>query len=307
MASYSLTVIGDLNLDMLLQVPRFPAVDDEVEILSVARTAGGDAANIAVAAARLGGSPVLIACAGADPQGQALIEEVRQAGVNVEAVQWDSRLPNGFAIGVVRPDGQRNLLTYRGANQNLHLEERQKAIIARSRVVHLSDPQPHIPDEILAALRPETWLSLDPGGITVSRGIDRLTPLLKRCRVFLSNRHEIGQLTAVADPFLAAERVRQLGPEIVVIKCGAEGCILVTATLREKVGGFIVSAVDSTGAGDAFDAAFLTALLEDRPLPEVARFANAAGALTTLTIGTLAALPERQAVDEFMMTDGKRS
>jgi len=298
-----LTVIGDINLDMLVEVPRFPVLDDEVQITSRKHSSGGDAVNICSAAARLGLSPALIACAGDDPEGRTSINELKRMGVNTEAVLWDAHTPTGYAVAMVRPDGQRNLLTYRGANQNLHLEEKQQTLLARSRMVHLSDPLPHIVQEAAAVLSLKTWVSLDPGSITAERGLEPLIPLLQKVRIFFSNEHEICQLTELTSWEKAARKLHELGPQIVVIKRGAQGCKVITQDVCLDVPGFSVQAIDTTGAGDAFDAGFLTAYLEQQPLVEAARFANAVGALTTRAVGAQESQPTRQEVVQLIQSN----
>jgi ribokinase len=298
--AHDLTVIGDFNLDILLEVPRFPDVDEEVEITSRRQSPGGDAANIAAAAARLGCSPLLIACAGAKDEGRALAADLQALGVDTHLMQWHPTLPTGCAIGIVRPDGQRNLLTDRGANRELHLGTAQREAVASSRRVHLSDPLPHIVTEVTAALTAKTLLSLDPGGITAERGLDALAPLLTRTEIFFSNTHEVHRLTGVASLPDAVQRIREAGPRTVVIKQAEQGCTVFTASAHFHIPGYAVAAVDATGAGDAFDAAFLTALLENQSLEQAAQFANAVGALTTLRVGAQTAQPTRQQVLEFM-------
>lgn len=304
MIAYDLTVIGDLNLDILLEVPRFPGVDEEVEILSRRQSPGGDAANIAAAAARLGGSPVLIACAGAKDEGPALAADLQALGVDTHLMQWHAALPTGCVIGIVRPDGQRNLLADRGANRELHLGAAQREAIVRSRRVHLSDPLPHIISEVTAALTEGTLLSLDPGGITAERGLDALAPLLARTEIYFSNTNEVHRLTGIASLPDAVQRIREAGPRVVVIKQAEQGCAVFTAAAHFQVPGYAAVAVDATGAGDAFDAAFLTALLENQSLEQAAQFANAVGALTTLRVGAQASQPTRQQVMEFMNQEG---
>jgi sugar/nucleoside kinase (ribokinase family) len=143
---------------------------------------------------------------------------------------------------------------------------------------------------------PGQIVSIDPGSITAARGLDALAPLLARCGLFFSNEHEIRLLTGVQEEADAARAVLGTGPAVVVIKSGADGCRVYTAVGVSQQTGFKVNAIDSTGAGDAFDAAFITALLEKRPLRDAARFACAVGALTTTHFGAQAAQPSREQI-----------
>ena len=98
----------------------------------------------------------------------------------------------------------------------------------------------------------------------------------------------------------AAKRFLEFGPSTVVVKLGANGCLVATRKEIFEIRSFEVSVVDATGAGDAFDAAFLSGILEGWDLRRCARFANAVGALTTTGKGAVNPIPERSVVDDFL-------
>jgi ribokinase len=296
-----LTAIGDLNLDLLVEVPRFPREDDEVPILNLLRSSGGDAANIAAAAARLGLRTELIACVGDDDAGANLCGELQGRAVGTGGIQVAPGEVTGQVISIIRSDGQRNLLSFRGANRELHIGEEQAKRIRRSRVVHLSDPMPKVGLAVLQALPVgPIRLSLDPGSITAARGFDNLVALLSRTYLFLANESEFLLLTGETTLEKAAWQILSSGPEIVVVKRGEKGCQVVTRDNLSTVAAFPVKAVDSTGAGDAFDAAFITALLKGMQYLEAARFANAVGALVTTKFGAQTAHPTLEETLDFM-------
>jgi ribokinase len=230
------------------------------------------------------------------------VTTLKDTGVDTGYLQWDLDQPTGWSIAMVRPDGQRNLLSFRGANRGLHLGERQIAAISASRWVHLSDPLPWMVGEVAGVLPPGTRLSLDPGGITAARGIPPLKSILKKTSILFCNQAELATLTGIPDRDTAVKALLDKGPETVVVKLGAQGCQVQTASTSLLAPGFLVQAVDSTGAGDTFDAAFLTAVLSELPFTEAARFANAAGALATLGIGAQSAQPTRQQLEPFLNT-----
>ncbi|NLG68148.1 MAG: hypothetical protein GX496_01075, partial [Firmicutes bacterium] len=108
------------------------------------------------------------------------------------------------------------------------------------------------------------------------------------------------RLTGLDEPPSIAARLRSLGVKMVVLKLGPAGCYVDGPGGAFLSPGFRVEAVDTTGAGDCFAAAFLAAYLEGGGLREAARFANAAGALSTLVVGGAEAAPTRQDVLEFL-------
>lgn len=294
-----LVTIGDLNRDWLIQVPRFPFEDDEVPITHAERAIGGDAANCAAAAARLGLKTALVASIGDDLEGQSAIAELNRKGVDTSAVMRNAGMETGLVISVVREDGQRNLYSLRGANANLKIGASQKEMINKSRAVHICDPLVDLIPSLLSVLSEESPLvSLDPGSMTAQRGLESLQPLLEKIRVFLANESEYRLFTGETDLLKAAEKICRAGPQIAVAKLCDEGCLVFSEGKPDYVAGFSVDTVDTTGAGDAFDAAFISALLEGNSMIEAAIFANAVGALATTRLGAQAGHPiKAQALD----------
>ena len=144
-------------------------------------------------------------------------------------------------------------------------------------------------------------LSLDPGSISASLGVDGLAPILNLCRYVFLNQNELRLMTSLTDPVEASQKILAYGPEVVFLKCGAAGCRIFTKSQDLSVPGFAVQSVDATGAGDAFDAAMLHALLQGMPLEEAGRFANAAGALATLGLGAQTSQPDLLQINEFLL------
>jgi ribokinase len=296
-----LVTIGDLNIDSLLMVPHFPGEDDEVPIIKREQFAGGDAANIAVAASRLGLHTALIASVGKDADGRSLLKGMAREGVDTSGVQVHPGESTGSVISMVRKDGQRSMLSYRGANQLLSIEPEQVALFHQSRAIHLSDPLPGIVHLFVEAVGPgDRLISFDPGSITAARGLEAVLPLLRKTKIFMANKAEYILLTGKRKLNEAVDEIRSSGPQIAVVKLGRKGCAVITGNEYLSVPAYKVQVSDSTGAGDAFDAAFLTGVLEEMSLSETARFANAVGALATTQIGAQTGMPTRAQVQEFL-------
>ena len=118
--------------------------------------------------------------------------------------------------------------------------------------------------------------------------------------LLLVNEAECRLLTAVSDLSNAVELLIEKGPKIVVVKRGSHGCYVATPEERFSVKAFDIHALDTTGAGDAFDAAFIAMVLEEKPLEEAARFSNAVGALVSTKFGAREGLPSREQVMDFL-------
>lgn len=305
MKTSNLLVIGDVNLDVLVRVKRFPVKDDEVEAQSLDRFPGGDAANIAAQAAKLGLRTSLIASIGNDEAGRQLKVALQRLGVDVSAVQSTSNKSTGTVTAIVRSDGERNLITYRGANSDLRLNEMHREFLRAASIVHLSDPQPQIVTALpglLDADGPE--ISLDPGAITADRGLDQLDPILRITRYFFTNETELMLLTSAETVEKGAEILLNRGPEFVFLKRGGDGCQVFTRSGNFTAPGIQVNVVDTTGSGDAFDAGMLYALCQKMPLETAARLANITGGLTAEAVGSQSSQPGLQQVMQYLKGGG---
>ena len=126
----------------------------------------------------------------------------------------------------------------------------------------------------------------------------------RRADVVFCSREDAQSLYGVSDPARAADHIRGMGPETVVVKLGGEGCYVSSGGDSFTCPGYRVKPVDTTGAGDAFDGAWVSATLEGWDLWERARFANAVGALTATGLGAVAPIPGREQALGLMEEQG---
>jgi ribokinase len=291
-------VVGSVNVDFLVSVPRLPAPGETVIGGRFQRAPGGKGGNQAVAAARLGGRTWLVGCVGDDDLGRQAREELRQAGVDTSLL-GTGRAPTGVAAVLVDPGGENAIAVASGANDELDPETVRAALAsipARDAVVLacLEVPDPAVLAAAGSAAARGWPLVLNPAPARP------LPPaLLGRCAVLTPNRHEVAGLgpASVAD-LLAA------GAGAVVVTRGAEGADLYRAGRPvAHQPPFAVRAVDTTGAGDAFSAALAWALAGGRALEEAVRLAAATAALSTRAVGARASLPDRATLDRFLAGD----
>jgi ribokinase len=298
---FDLLCIGDLNLDLLVRVPRFPVEDDEVEAQEMRSFPGGDAANTAAQAARLGMKTALIGCVGDDEAGRTLLAALKHKRVDTSLVQISREQPTGSTILTVRSDGQRNLIASRGANSLLKLGEAHRAVLNSAKRVHVSDPLPQTVQALGRLIDPKmTRVSLDPGSITAARGLPELLTLLQLTRTYMSNQRELLLLTGDADLETAAKRLMKLGVEQIFVKCGAQGSRVFTRDGEWSVPGFQKDVTDATGAGDAFDAGILYAQMHQLSPGDAARFANAVGVLAAAGLGGQESQPDLSQVEHLL-------
>jgi ribokinase len=248
----------------------------------------------------------LISCVGADDEGTLLLSSLSAIGVEPGYIQRSTESKTGLVIVTVRDDGQRNMLNYRGANNYRRIELELEKGLSEAAILHISDPLPRevrTLAELLHKNKPAIT-SIDPGSMTAVRGLEQLRSLLTEMKICFLNEGELTHLTGCSQQKEAISTILSCGPEIVVIKRGSRGCLVADGKESFEVPGFKINALDSTGAGDAFDAGFLYGIFKGFSLPEAARFANAVGALSTRGLGAQSSQPTLQEVE--MLLSGER-
>ncbi|MEU3465811.1 ribokinase [Streptomyces sp. NPDC006733] len=315
-----LVVVGSLNMDLSITVPRLPDRGETVSGADVVRGAGGKGANQAVAAARLGARVRMVGLLGDDAFGAELRGSLVTEGIDDRAVADLPGVASGLALIVVQHDGENTITLSPGANRHLDVPAFQALTDARA--VGAADTvlfQLEVPlPTVLAAAR----AARAAGALTVLNAAplpgpgpasDVLADLLYEVDVLVTNESEAAGLlqlpgapagTAEQDWAGCAEKLRLLGPATVVITLGAAGAVAAGPGQRVVEPGFAVDAVDTVGAGDAFCAQLALALGAGRPLADALRRACAAGALAATRRGAQASLPSRAEVDALLTHPG---
>ncbi len=284
--------LGDINLDLIVKVAGLPQPGGEAMGERAVMSLGGSAANTAVALAALGVDVGLVACVGADPLGEMALEWLRAAGVDVSHVQRTPHAPTGFMFIPVTPDGERTIFGFRGANAHLRPEPLDLDYIRNARLLHLSGyallttPQREAALAALEAAR-DTGIpvSLDPGVCTAEEQRDGLLSVLPAVTVVMPGEYEARLLTGRAEPEAAVAKLLEWGVSLAALKLGRRGALLAHRDERMRLPAFPVDAVDSTGAGDAFNAGMLFGQLRGLSLGASGVLASALGALTAAREG----------------------
>jgi ribokinase len=294
-------VIGDANLDLVLRGDIRPRFGQAEQLLDAAElTLGGSASLVAHGLARLDVPVALVAAVGDDAFGRIAVDLLRASGVDVSFVARRDDIPTG--LSVVLSDEDRAILTHPGAIASLRLDDLPDSW-AGVRHVHVASPY------LASLLRPAlggVLGRLRRAGVTVSidtnddplREWQHLTDLLGNADVVLPNRAEVVRWASAlnldsGDWRTAAEAVARLGPAVVVKSgraggsCHRLGRAAVVAKAPE------VTAVDTTGAGDSFDAGWIAAALAGQDDGTALTWAVTAGALSTRTTGGADAQPSR--------------
>ncbi len=301
-----IAVLGSANMDLTTRLPRIPRPGETIRGTSLHRSPGGKGANQAVAAARLApdGAVAFFGRIGIDPFGDDILHSLKQAGVDVCGVERSPEQPTGTATIWVEDSGENAIAYVPGANASVDRSfiDRVLPVVATAEVLLL---QLETPIEsiayLLAKLDPDRpFVILDPApaqdlSLLPLGRIDLLTP----------NRGELAAITGMAELGPAMLRMRGLGVRRIVCKSGAEGAYVlpVDSTTLERVAPPQVDPVDTTAAGDAFNAA-LACKITSESLRDAVQWANIVGALTTTIAGAQAALPTRDDIESFIRSQG---
>jgi ribokinase len=298
-------VLGSLNIDLVTRVDRLPRPGETLTGGDFALFEGGKGANQACAAGRLGGSVRMIGQVGSDPFAARLKGTLSAAGVDTSGIGVSDR-PTGSAIIAVLPNGENVILISPGANATLSpeiaLERLRAAAPYDFLLTQLETPMPTVVAAFAEAKRAGAITILDPAPVQplpaeLIPHIDFITPNQVEAPALLD---ETGELRTIADAQAAAAKLLDRGYRGIVLKLGALGCYLATREFAQAVPGFQVDAVDTTAAGDTFNAAFAVALAEGSPLADAAVFANAAAALSVTRPGAQNSIPARAEVEAFL-------
>lgn len=272
---------------------------------------GGDVSNVAVAAARLGARTGFLGALGADAFGDDIMALWAREGVDATCVRRDPQAPTGAYL-VEHGGAQGHRFAYlraASAATRYTLDEAARAALTRTRILHLSAISQGISLEACdtgfeamalaraagARIAYDTNLRLALWPLPRARAVIR--EALRLCDIALPGHDDAAQLFDTDDPDALVDHCLEGGCAIVAMTLGAQGAIVATPHARCRIPAFPVTARDATGAGDAFDAAFLVHLQENGDPFAAGHFACTAAALSTTGYGAIAPLPDREAIE----------
>ena len=287
-----LTVIGDINLDIISSpLKNYPAKDKQTILPKFIIQLGGSSAIFACTCSRLGLKTKFIGRLGFDFISEFLIKEMQKLGVETRIKKAEEA---GVTISLNFEDGKRAMMTFRGSNsllskKDFELEEIEGKVLHVGGFNLLDSLREDVHEIFAYAEKKGIKTSLDPNWDPKGWSKQRMKDLLKVLKItdfFFPDYEEGKAITKVENPKKIVDLLLKLGPKIVALKCGKNGCFVGSGKEIIQAKGFKVKAIQTTGAGDAFNAAFIKAFLSGLSLRECAKFANAAGALYTTRFGS---------------------
>ncbi|MFX3649829.1 MAG: ribokinase [Paenibacillus sp.] len=287
-------VIGSSSMDLVVTSSRRPGAGETVLGDSFKTVPGGKGANQAVAAARLGAEVVMIGRVGDDAFGKDILENFRANAVNTQNVKPVTHLESGTAH-IILAEGDNSIVVVEAANREVtpaYVDEAAE-VIRNADIVLI---QQEIPEETVVHV--STMCAEFGTPLLLNPAPARALPqeVINNAAYITPNEHEAEILFQGMSP---AEALRQY-PNKLFITEGSKGVRYFDGTEEILVPTYKVEAVDTTGAGDTFNAAFAVALAEEKPLQESVRFANRAASLSVTKFGAQGGMPTRDEVEESL-------
>jgi sugar/nucleoside kinase (ribokinase family) len=291
-------VIGEINVDLILGgCEKFPSYGTEVLAKDGFLTLGSASAITAVGLARLGTPVSFLGKVGVDPNGAVCLNAMESAGVDITRVERNKNVQTGITVSIVGSD-DRALVTFPGSIAALKGGDVSDQLLEQFGHLHVSsyflqsNLTPALPNIFKRAQTLGLTVSVDPGFDPAEEWDTGLLEALVYVDLFFPNEIELSGLTGMLTP---GEAVRTLdnGRTIVVAKLGRSGCLVRNDGVSIAEPAIEVSPVDSTGAGDSFNAGFLNAWLEGEPVRECMRSGNICGGLATRRAGGTPGQPDR--------------
>jgi len=282
--------VGNANIDITLFVECVPGPDEDVDATSARVGMGGSASNFAVACSKLGAKSAILAVIGDDPLGRYYLAEMARRGVDIRLVRVSPGKTTGFVVIINEPGKQRRMLRNRGANLSLSEEllEEVSSDISSVKILHASSVRIAIAEK-LAEIRP--GFSWDPGGRAISKSRHEVLSLLSSVGRMFLNELEAMKLSGEDDVYRASKVVSRQGVREVIVKRGSKGALVCLEGEVLESPALKVRAVDTTGAGDVFDAAYTVARLRGMSPLQALRAANVAAGLAVTKVGATEGIP----------------
>jgi len=305
-----IAVLGSIHMDYVISLDRMPRLGETLIGKGFKMAPGGKGANQAVAAARLGAEVYMIGRVGEDLIGDELLRNFERNGVKTDHVKR-AKTHSGVALIFVDSSGNNIIGVAPGADYHVSREDVDEALKDLGDRINILLLQLEIPIDVVEyAVK-----KFSEKGVKIILNPAPYRPLSSETlsKVFIATPNEV-ELELMSGVKIASDRdlvragreaIEKLGIKNLVVTLGSRGAMIITEKEEKLIPAFKVKPIDTTGAGDAFNGALAVALSKGKSLEEAVRYANAAGALSTLKIGAQEALPTSEEVERFFEESGR--
>lgn len=295
--------IGNINMDWICKLSHLPAPDEKINIQSLSIFPGGAAGNFATSLARLGAHVGIFGHVGDDAEGHEAIRSLQAEHIDTSRVIVEKDLTTGLVIILVGEEGQTMKLRHRGANTRLSPEDITPALLKDVQITYAASVSIPIAQKV-AAVSQEIGAqsAIDVGEELAKQSLDDIRDLICSYSIVFMNQVVFKRIFQLKPTPTNAKAEIGGNLEVLNITLGRKGSITATESTAFKTPAFIVDAVDTTGAGDAFAAGFIHHFHQQKPLQEAAKRAAACAALQIIAPGGREGLPTAQQVETFIQS-----
>lgn len=300
--------IGQLVADILVKSIDYVNFDiDTSRVDQICVKNGGDCLNTAIDLAKLGNEVGVVGKVGNDSFGEFLIKTAKDYGIDTRGLQVSNESSTSSVVVLINSKGERVFFYYGGSNDFFKYEDIDISIIDDYKIIHVGGTYllPLFDGNGAAELFKQAHFknkltSMDVTWDTTGRWLEVIKPCLKYLNFFMPSYKEACLIAKEEKPEEIASFLQNEGIEVVVIKLGKDGCYIKGSGKGFYQKASIVEIVDTTGAGDAFVAGFLTGVLKNWKLEECANFASAVSAHCIQHLGATTGIPKYEEVIKFL-------
>lgn len=291
MENVDLLVLGHTAFDCIMEVEEFSKVSTSAIVNKMERFNGGAAGNVAVVASKMGLDVSLISCIGKDFKESEYEKEMLENGIDISnmIVSENANTPTAFIL--TNPQDEQMFYFYWGAAQEYETAEIPEEAIQHANAVHLATGDPEY--NIRAgkyAYENKKLVSFDPGQDLHLYSTDNLKEMIGNCNILFGNEHEINHICFLLEKTI--EELLEEGPNMIVQTLGEKGSTIYMKDEEPKTIEVVkTKAVDPTGAGDSYRAAFLSLYLRENNIERCGRFASTVSSYIVETQGTQTNIP----------------
>lgn len=298
-------VYGDINIDLVIPaVEKFPEPGQEDEIDTIETFVGGGAALFAMGIGKLGLRPVFQGEAGGDFYGELIKRTLIKRNVDCSLLTVNPMSKTGISLCFTN-ERDRAFLTYRGTNEEINIEHIDLEKVRQASHIHMTgyigSKRHESYLKMLKRIKHETEVSVsfDLGWDSTGEWTDKLYELLPFIDVmFMNGTEALHYSRKSVHENAARDFAKACG--LVVVKLGSAGSFAVKDGVMYKAPAYTVKAVDTTGAGDSFNAGFIYGYLKGKPIEECLKWGNGCGALCVTALGGNTAFPTEAELFEFL-------
>lgn len=292
--------IGDSDVDLVIEVDHLPAPDEKVRGTLLGKYPGGVVANFCCAASRVGAKTGIVTTVGDDAFGDMARRSLEEFGVDTEGLVVHENSDTYFCVVHLDSSGEKALTIVETPNLVPSVEDLNIDYIQQARFAHLSSLGIDLARHLLSIESLNPKLSLDMESTAEGRGFEDWKSVLEHTYIVFLNEQGLIDLFDSEQRRTSARKLLEIGPEIVVITRGSRGVEVHREGGEFSLNAHEVPIQDTTGAGDCFNALFLSGLTRGWELRRCARRANAGAAMSIQEVGARSALPTPEQIDRFL-------